>query len=96
MKSHHTKAYTFASHTSLHTDQSLQKSMLFCHQKNKNFPPLKEELKHSTHNQQKRTLTMTTNSIMTAVSRHGRQERQPVTWAKIKWAESAKRNFFAF
>jgi hypothetical protein len=30
-KSHHTKAHTFTSRTSQHTDQSLQKSVLFSH-----------------------------------------------------------------
>jgi hypothetical protein len=37
------KAYTFASHTSLDTNQSLQKSMLFpTLRKNKKSPPLKK------------------------------------------------------
>lgn len=46
-----TKAYTFASHTSPDTCQSLQKSMLFpTLRKNKKSPPLKKNKTLPTHN----------------------------------------------
>jgi hypothetical protein len=46
-----TKAYTFASHTSPDTCQSLQKSMLFpTLRKNKKSPPLKKNKTLLTHN----------------------------------------------
>jgi len=45
------KAYTFASHTSLDTNQSLQKSMLFpTLRKNKKSPLLKKNKTLPTHN----------------------------------------------
>jgi len=47
------KAYTFASHTSPDTDQSLQKSVLFpCPKKlkNKKFPSLQKNKTSQTHN----------------------------------------------
>jgi hypothetical protein len=48
----HTKAYTFASHTSDHKNQSLQKSMLFSDPNKivfKKFPSLQKNKKYSTH-----------------------------------------------
>lgn len=54
----HTKAYTFASHTSDRTNQSLQKSMLFSNPNKivfKKFPSLQKNKKYSTHSRHSMT-----------------------------------------
>ena len=54
----HTKAYTFASHTSDCTNQSLQKSMLFSVPNKivfKKFPSLQKNKKYSTHSRHSMT-----------------------------------------
>jgi len=57
-KNLHTKAYTFASHTSDHTNQRLQKSMLFSDPNKigfKKFPSLQKNKKYATHSRHSMT-----------------------------------------
>ena len=83
------KAYTFASRTSLDTNQSLQKSML--------SPPLRKNKKSSLSikNKTLQTHNPTDNNCMTEQTENikgmslEKKEGQLVTKAKIKRAESA-------
>ena len=57
-ESRHTKAYTFASHTSDRTNQSLQKSMFFSDPNKivfKKFPSLQKNKKYATHSRHSMT-----------------------------------------
>jgi len=77
------KAYTFASHTSLDTNQSLQKSML--------SPPLRKNKKSplSLKNKTFPTHNSTYKNAMTEMNMSlDKKEGQLVTRAKIKRAES--------
>ena len=61
----HTKAYTFASHTSDHTNQSLQKSMLSSDPNKivfKKFPSLQKNKKHATHSRHSTTRQLNNNN----------------------------------
>jgi hypothetical protein len=83
------KEYTFASHTSHDTNQSLQKSMLFpTLKKNKKSPPLKKNKTLPTHNpiDNKGMKEIVDKQIGMSLDR---KEGQLVTKAKIKRAESA-------
>jgi hypothetical protein len=63
------KAYTFTSHTSLDTYQSLQKSMLFpTLRKNKKSPPLKKNKTLPTHNPTEINLMTETFEIQKGMS----------------------------
>jgi len=74
-ESRHTKAYTFASHTSDRTNQSLQKSMLFSDPNKivfKKFPSLQKNKKYATHSRHSMTRQLNNDNGCSA-----RQTRTP-------------------
>ena len=86
------KAYTFASHTSPDTYQSLQKSMLFpTLRKNKKSPPLKKNKTLPTHNPTERNLMTETFEIQKGMS-FDKKEGQLVTCGIFYCRDSAEIN----
>jgi hypothetical protein len=84
------KAYTFASHTSQATIQSLQKSMLFQpHRKNKKSPLSKKNKTLLTHNPTDKNV-MTETVVKQKGMPLDRKEGQLVTRYIKNWADSAK------
>ncbi|MBK9480872.1 MAG: hypothetical protein IPO02_02565 [Bacteroidetes bacterium] len=82
------QSYTFASHTSQRTDQSLQKSMPAPTQRkfqNIFSSPSKKIKTPDTQARQKSTRQMTQTDDIKMVVTHDRQERQPITAPTRNW-----------